>query len=167
MLDEIMPSVFKRLRQEAGLSKTALASLIHCDRSTVTRFENGTSLPNAKQVKKLLELAKCTHERAGDIVCDELGKRLGKTYRALPGDVADASATWLEKAEMLVTRYPHRLPPILREALHAKIDTMHLVGMANQGHTAELRKLVERGLLEVNNSERDADPDRRLPAPHI
>ena len=149
MLNEIMPRIYKRLRLEAGLSKTGLAPLIESSRYTVTRFENGTSLPTTEQVEKLLELARCTHERGAEMVCEELRNRTEKRFGILPDNGVYASTATAKKAEILVTKYPHRLSAVVLEALHAKLKTIRLVGLANQGHHEELRQLVERGLDEL------------------
>ena len=150
MLNEIMPRIYKRLRLEADLTKKGLASLIDSSRYTVARFENGTSVPTGEQVEKMLELARCTHERGGEMVCEELGKETDKRYGILPDGLVVASATTVEKAEMLVAEYPHKLSVVVREGIRAKLKTIHLVGLANQGHNAELRKLVDRGFEELD-----------------
>ncbi len=48
----------KKYRNEKGLSQQNLADLIHKNRTTISRFENGELLPNAEEIK---------------IICDELG----------------------------------------------------------------------------------------------
>ena len=48
----------KRYRNEKGLSQQNLADLIHKNRATISRFENGELLPNAEEI---------------NIICDELG----------------------------------------------------------------------------------------------
>ena len=149
MLNEIMPSVYKRLRQEAGLTKKDLAPLIQSSRYTVTKFENGTSLPKAAQVEKLLELARCTQQRGAEMVCEELGKRIDRQVRVLPRDAARVSATLLAKGEILVSDYGHRLSPMLLAALRAKIKTSQLMGLANEGNNAELQNLVEQAMKEL------------------
>lgn len=48
----------RKYRTEKGLSQQNLADLINKNRATICRFENGTLLPNAKEIS---------------IICDELG----------------------------------------------------------------------------------------------
>ncbi len=124
MLNEIMPRVYKRLRQMAGLSKTALAPLLKTSRYTVRKIESGKSLPTAAQVEKLLELAGCTHERSVEMAGEELGRWIGKPVGILPHGAAHAAPTLLEQGEMLVNEYPHRLPALLVQALRDRMKTV-------------------------------------------
>lgn len=48
----------KRYREQKGLSQQNLAESIGKNRTTISRFEQGTLLPNAKEIS---------------IICDELG----------------------------------------------------------------------------------------------
>lgn len=50
--------IWRKYRNEKGLSQQNLADLIHKNRTTISRFENGELLPNAEKIK---------------IICDELG----------------------------------------------------------------------------------------------
>jgi len=50
----------KALRLAANLSQQAVADHLGVDRTTVTCWENGTSMPRADLLPKLADLFKCT-----------------------------------------------------------------------------------------------------------
>lgn len=50
----------RELRLAANLSQQAVADQLGVDRTTVTCWENGTSMPRADLLPKLADLLKCT-----------------------------------------------------------------------------------------------------------
>ena len=50
----------KELRQEANLTQKHVADHLGVDRTTVTCWENNTSMPRAEQLPKLADLFHCT-----------------------------------------------------------------------------------------------------------
>ena len=53
MTTTMFSQVLKRLRVEKGISQEQLAEQLYVDRSTITRWENGTRLPNNVAIKQL------------------------------------------------------------------------------------------------------------------
>lgn len=50
----------KKLREEAGLTKTELARVMDVDLAAVIRWENGTAMPLAAKLPKLADLFGCS-----------------------------------------------------------------------------------------------------------
>lgn len=51
---------FQQLREQKGMSQAQLANTLGLDRSTIAKWETGTSMPRANLLPKLAELLGCT-----------------------------------------------------------------------------------------------------------
>lgn len=49
----------KLLREKAGLTQEALANLLSLDRTTVTKWETGESMPRSDKLPELAKILKC------------------------------------------------------------------------------------------------------------
>lgn len=47
---------FKKARKSAGLSQQQIADALGLDRTAITHYEMGDSMPNARNLKKICEL---------------------------------------------------------------------------------------------------------------
>ncbi len=53
-------NIFQSMRKEAGISQAMLADRVGVERSTVAKWETGTSLPRADLLPKLADVLGCT-----------------------------------------------------------------------------------------------------------
>lgn len=53
-------NVFKKAREQKGMKQEELAREVGVERSTVTKWETGTSFPRATLLPKLAEVLGCT-----------------------------------------------------------------------------------------------------------
>ena len=56
MATTLFSQTLKRLRTEKGISQTQLAQKLFVDRSTITRWENGSRLPNNMMINRISKL---------------------------------------------------------------------------------------------------------------
>ena len=54
----LFAETLKNLRKEKGISQTQLADLMYVNKSTITRWENGSRLPDASMISRLSEALK-------------------------------------------------------------------------------------------------------------
>lgn len=47
---------FKKARTEAGLTQQQVADALNLDRSAIAHYENGDSMPNARNIQNICEL---------------------------------------------------------------------------------------------------------------
>ena len=56
MTTTLFSQILKKLRTEKGISQTQLAQKLFVDRSTITRWENGSRLPNNMMISRISKL---------------------------------------------------------------------------------------------------------------
>ena len=53
---------FKKARTEAGLTQQQVADALNLDRSAIAHYENGDSMPNARNLQHICELFNVTFD---------------------------------------------------------------------------------------------------------
>ena len=56
MTDTLFARTLKRLRTERGISQAQLSERLFVDRSTITRWENGSRLPNNEMIARISDI---------------------------------------------------------------------------------------------------------------
>ncbi len=143
MINALQANAHKRLRRRAGLTQEELGDALGISRHTVRRVEAGSAQLSREQETILLELARCTREECGEVLCQELSELLERRVGILGGDGAYQPSTALATAFALLREHDADIPAAMRRALHNRIGTTQLLGLAFERNNADLVELIE------------------------
>ncbi len=143
MINALQARVIKRLRGRAGLTQEELGEALGTSRYTVRRVEAGTAQLSLEQEAILLELARCSRDECGELLCQELSGLLDKPVGIDGGHGAYQPSTALATAFALLREHESGIPAAMRRALHNRIGTTQLLGLAFERNNADLVELIE------------------------
>ena len=155
MFNALCPTVYHQLRIRSGLTQAELGKRLGVSRITVVRFENGRAQPEKEQEEKLQELAQCSDEELAELICRHLSRRIGRRVGIHPGRGAYEPASALAKAYSLLEDAADEIPPAMARALHNKISTAQLLGLAFERTNADLVELTRDCLEPLNDQRRE------------
>ena len=136
----------KKLRKEKGLSQTQLGNKMFVNSSTVTRWENGTRLPDAAMITRLakvlevnvgalLSTAADSDESASIILVDDNKAILSENLSVLEEIVPNATVTGFHVPKMAIE--------------YAKVNRIDLAFLDIEMGTASGLNLVKRCLRSI------------------
>ncbi len=142
MFNALYPKVYRQLRERAGLTQEELADELGISRFTVNKVESGRAHLTAQQEQTLLELAQCTKEEAGELMCEALSEYLDKKVGIQNDHGAYEPSTALAMAYAVLREFLEELPADMRRTLNSRINTTQLLGYAFDKNNADLVELV-------------------------
>ena len=143
MFNAIYPKVYQRLRERAGLTQAELATLLGMSRCTVINVECGRSQLDENQECRLVEIAQCTKEELGELLCQQLSAFLEKPIGIQADHGAYQPSTALARAHALLREHESEIPTAMRRALNNRINTTQLLGLAFDKNNADLVELTQ------------------------
>ncbi len=142
MFNAICPAIYQQLRKRAGMTQAEFATAIGVSRITVVRFESGRAQPSQEQEEKMRQLAGCSQEELVEMACRQMSELIDRRVAIVNGHGAYEPATALAQAYLLLEEAPDELPAAMVRALHNKIATTQLVGLAFERNNADLVELT-------------------------
>ena len=155
MFNALYPKVYRLLRERAGLTQEELSDELGLSRYSVVKVESGQAMLSEDQERRLLELARCTKEEFGEMLCQELSEYLDKRVGIDNSHGAYEPTTALAMAYALLREHGTSLPSHMRRTLNNRISTTQLMSYTYDKNNADLVELTQdcREALQVRQRE--------------
>ena len=126
------------LRQEKGLTQQKLADLLNCSKSTISLYETGDTVPDAKNIVRLCDIfgVSCDY-----LLCDDAAEEQGNAF-GRPKQETQTAQT-LNQVKVIRTRPERRLLRALRLILIAILGYCCFVYRPNPSQNALFRGSVQ------------------------
>ncbi len=159
MFNALYSKVYRLLRQRAGLTQEELGDELGISRYTVGKVEAGVARLKPEQEARLLELARCSKEESGELLCQALSEYLQKSVGIDDNHDAYEPATALAMAFALLHERGTGLSSSMKLTLERRIRTTKLLGVTCDQNNADLLGLVQdyREALAANDKEKGDD----------
>ncbi len=155
MFNTLYPKVYRLLRERAGLTQEELGEELGISRYTVSKVEAGKARLTEDQEKTLLEIAECTREEAGELLCQALSEYLKKKVGIQNDQDVYEPTTTLAMASALLREHGANLPAIMRRTLSNWIDNIRLLGHTFDQNNADLVELIHDCREALGNKRRE------------
>ncbi len=142
MFNALLPPIYRRLRQRAGLTQIQLAAELGIGRTKMGQVERGLARLSAEQEEKLLKLARCSRTDTVGLMCEQLSDVLDEPVGILGQSRASRPARVLGRARRTAARLDGRLPAARLRALNDQIHTTQLTVLVCERSSANLEEMV-------------------------